>query len=52
MSTREKAEMILHKLYLLWRTSFTFTTVDDILLSASDDEISFYYFWLCERGNK
>lgn len=49
---RDKAEMILFKLYRLWRFSFSYTTVDDILLYATDEEINYYYHWFYEGGNK
>ena len=57
MSSRDEvvmkqAELLLRKLYLIWRKSFTFATVDDILFKATDEEISYYYHWLCEGGNK
>ena len=48
----KKAELLLRKLYLIWRKAFTFATVDDLLLKASDAQIDYYYHWLCEGGNK
>ena len=48
----KQAELLLRKLYLIWRKSFTFATVDDILFKATDEEISYYSHWLCEGGNK
>lgn len=49
---KEKAELLLYKLYRLRRYSFAHITVNDILLFASDDEINYYYYWLYEGGNR
>lgn len=49
---KEKAEILLYKLYRLRRYPFAHLTVKDILLYASDDDINYYYHWLCEGGNR
>lgn len=48
MSTREKAAMLLYRLYIMRKVEFTPFTVDDILRMATDAEINFYYYWICE----
>ncbi len=46
---RAKAEILLFRLYRMWRFSFAYATVDDILLAATDEEISYYYYMICVR---
>lgn len=48
MSTREKATQLLYRLYLMRKVEFAPFTVDDILRMATDEEINFYYYWICE----
>lgn len=47
MSTREKAERLLLKLYLLRRCDFARITVEDIMAKASEGKIDYYYYWIC-----
>lgn len=48
MSTREKAEILLYKLYIMRNRDFTELTVEDILSRASEAEINFFYHYICE----
>ena len=49
MSTREKAGKLLLKLYLMRKTDFAMVSVDDILAKATDEEIDYYYYFICVR---
>ena len=49
MSIEVKAEKLLLRLYLMWRTEFLYVTVDDIRAKATDKEIDYYYYMICVR---
>lgn len=49
MSTREKAGKLLLKLYLMRKIDFAMVSVDDILAKATDEEIDYYYYFICVR---
>ena len=48
LSTREKASWLLFKLYRMRNVDFFVKTVDDILEAATEEEIAFYFHWICE----
>lgn len=49
MSTRDKAGVLLCKLYSMWKRQFTFLTVEDILDKATEKQIDYYYYFICVR---
>lgn len=52
ISTRVKAGRLLLRLYLMRKCDFKLIEVDHILAKATNYEIDFYYYWICEGGNK
>lgn len=49
MYLRDKAAVLLGKLYQMRRCEFCLMTVDDILDRATAAEIEFYFTKICER---
>ena len=49
---RDKAAILLGKLYQMWKTNLTTMTINDFMAKATPEEIEFYYHKICEKENK
>lgn len=47
---RDKAAILLGKLYSMRKMDFQFFDIDDMMKRATPDEIEFYYHYICEKG--
>lgn len=47
---RDKAAILLGKLYQMWKTNLTAMTIDDFMAKATPEEIEFFYHYICEKG--
>ena len=48
MPVRDKATILLGRLYQMRKCDFNPVTVEDILSKATVAEIDFYFQWICE----
>ena len=48
LTLKDKAAILLCRLYQMRKVDFNLLTVEDILKRATTEQIEFYYYWICE----